>query len=573
MTHRRFFIIFIVFLAAICICSCGKKEPAAQIDASPKTEKLVGNKELTNFSVDFSAGYHEKDDIFPRAFEIWITETEYAKYQVESASITETDAKALVALVENDLRQIKDYTGFTPEQKTNIIIVENDEFGNRLGLPFRVENTAVMSPEQIGNNEHYAMTASAYMLNDEQWIGQGIAELLTNVVPDSNYLANYYNDGGNTDIIGMFCARFDERLCGMKEVSIARATAASIVHYMVKKDVNISDPRFVAATKQEWLKTIGVRVPYRYPYEEEFSGFSLRASDNKAYDIVIKSEIADYYIAWQKDKSCIMSDVHNLEYFLHRNNTGLLLLKKSIAENGPDSMKAKAAERFVYYIDETGYQTNAAMEGAMPSGGIYLQDTYSTAHTSIREAVAACAGEASGKWLELGLAEYYSALVLNDLEFMVEERNGFRNCDYRYLIMRDLVFNNDAFDFGDQSWGKAYYSDVLENYLSRGGTMKTQSGFDPALFYDASAFISYKSNESKPYDSWLDTCSIVSKYGVNEEGNELDSYQCGSLVNYLVKTYSLKSVLEVYSDYSKFNSVFGKSYKSLKALWLEEISN
>lgn len=573
MNGKRFFSVFALIAALICLCSCGKNEPVAVADATPKTEKLVGTKELTDFSVEFEQGRHGRDDILPRVFDTWTVETETALYQVESTTLTEDAAEAIVALVENDIRQIRDYTGFIPNPKPNVIIVDSDRFGKPLGSAYRSGNTAVMDPALVQANEHYAALVSAYMATAEQWIGQGVCELLLNGVPDSEYLVNYYNSGGDADILGLFCARFDDRLTSTKEATVARASAASLVHYIVDKGMNLSEHHFLASVKQEWLDTIGVNCRYKSPYEQELSGFWLEASSNKAYDFVLTSDIADYHIAWQNDKSCLMSSVHNLEYFLHRNVSGILMLKDSIRANGTDQMISGLSKKLKYYIDETGYQTAITMQGAMPSGEIFLPDTYSAAHKSLREAVISYAGKASKKWLEIGLAEYYSAMVLNDYEFMVEEQNGFKNCDYRYLLMRSLVFSSDSFNKGDPAWGKQYYSDLLEYYLSHGGSMATQADFDPRLFYNAAAFISLNSNKTKSYDSWLNDCAIASIYNVSEEGSELDQYQSGSFVNYLVKTYSLKDVLTVYSDYSKFSSVFGKSYEQLKANWISEITN
>jgi hypothetical protein len=571
--YRKYFVILILAVIMVFQCSCGKSEPAETIDATPKTEKLVGTKELTDFSVEFTEGRHNRDDILPRVFGVWIAETETAQYQVESTTLTDSDAKELVALVENDIRQIRDYTGISPDPKPVVIIAQSDKFGNPLGTAYRSGNTAVMSPSLINSNEHYASLASAVICTAEQWIGQGVCELLVNGVPDSKYLADYYNGGGDTDILGLFCARFDDRLCGIKEATAARATAASLVHYMVEKGMDLLKPGDIASVKQDWLSSIGVNSAYRYPYEGEFTGFWIESSSNEAYDFVLNSDLAVYHIAWQDDKSCLMSSVHDLEYFLHRNNSGLMMLKDSILANGTDQMIAGTSEKLTYYIDETGYRTAITMEGAMPSGEIFLPDTYSASHRSLREAVYSFAGTASKKWLQVGLSEYYSALVLNDYEFMVEERDGFRNCDYRYLLMRGLVFNSDAFELKNSEWGKSYYSDILDYYLSHGGSMAAQTDFDPVLFYNAAAFTSLNSNKTKAYDSWLDTRPIAVKYNISEEGSEMDNYQCGSFVSYLVKTYSLKDVMSVYSDYSKFVSVFGKGYEELKADWVNSVTN
>jgi hypothetical protein len=574
MNRKRFFVILILAVLMVFQCSCGKKEPTAgAADATPKTEKLVGAKELTDFSVKLQEGRHNRDEILPRVFNVWTAETEAAQYQVESTTLTYMDAVELIALVENDVRQILDYSGFSPDPKPIVIIVDSDTFGKPLGASYMSGNTAVMSSPLILQNEHFAALASAVLCTADQWVGQGVCELLINGVPDSKYLADYYNGGGDMDILGLFCARFDDRLCGAKEASVARASAASLVNYIVNKGMNLSEHNFVATLKQEWLKSIGVTKTYKYPYEGELAGFWINASSNEAYDFVLNSDLAVYHIAWQKDESCLMSSVHNLEYFLHRNYSGLLLLKDSIAANGTQRMLEGTAKKLMYNIDETGYQSAITMEGAMPSGEIFLPDTYSASHRSLREAVRSYAGAGTKKWLEIGLAEYYSAIFLKDYEFLVEERDGFRNCDYRYLLMRDLVFNKDAFDFEDSEWGKSYYTDILEYYMGHGGSMTTQSDFDPELFYNAAAFTSLNSNKTKSYDAWLDTRPISVKYNISEEGSEMDNYQAGSFVNYLVKTYSLKNVMTVYSDYSKLVTVFGKGYEELKADWVNSVKN
>jgi hypothetical protein len=518
---------------------------------------------------EFTEVRHSRDEILPRVFDALSSNTDRAQYLIESEGVTESQANDVVASVEKDLEKIENFFGEKSLPKLNIIVSKYGENGKPLEEAYQKNRAVIMPAVSAQSFEYYASLVSACS-ECEPWIAYGVSGILSGTKADNRRIAEYFESRDNLNILGLSGLRFYECVGGEEEVNKAKEVSVSLVRYIDDKYgrdelIKLAGKKSgldLAEVKRNWLKSIGVKRGYEYPYEGQFADFEFTSSKN--YDVIASCGSFTFNIKWLGDKEDELNSADSAESFLVKSVNQAELARTFLEENTDNPDKLNTDARVRVFIDEDIHRYHDSGGYAeTETDSIYLYNDLGT-WAFMHELVHIYTGSMTYngkfvKWLSEGVCEYVSAIRFDG--YHMDEWMGFTDCNMRYADLKSIYEKTYPYL---ASLDPVWTDRLLGYYLSHGGSLDSSEEFDTALFYDSCAY----SNLQMYRDSGNSAGMLIPEFGYDPIGSYVFAT---SFTNWLAEQYSFTDVLDAALDYSSFETTFGKDFMTLQEEWRNSI--
>jgi hypothetical protein len=190
-----------------------------------------------------------------------------------------------------------------------------------------------MGKDLILTGEYLSVLVLQTLQLDQLWLAHGVAAAIMENKINNDALTDYYQNGGDIGIIGLFNARFYTSVSG-DDVEIVNQTAVSLYNYIQRTYGNDECLRLLLGTsnlnlkeaKTNWLKSIKVSIPYDYKFEGALTEYMVYRSTK--FDLYIEGPYANYDVQMYLDGSHDLSSPYRLELFLYHNYLAVKELKE-----------------------------------------------------------------------------------------------------------------------------------------------------------------------------------------------------------------------------------------------------
>lgn len=489
---------------------------------------------------------YSRSSDYERPFKAWYGKTAQAEIYIYRELYSAAQATALFKKLQGQLEAANKRLAL-PKSITVFVVDSTWVDG-----PYTQGESLVIPRWAADSGQYLNQMAAACYSCGEPWLQAGLAQALWGSPLDTPMLKAYYEtafkEAGAKNILSLTPWLFLSTYNTPKELAILSATATSLVEYIEKtykaeKLLALCNnpeklPELLGVStkqlKNDWLKSLGCKQGYDYPYEDTFTGLTCLEANGF---LTVKGPGVQYDLA-----AGAFRKLPDLETFLYRNILGRAAVIRDIRNNSNDGRLFKLDADIHYTLDFSNRNSYERFSW-MDAHGVSYLDSEPNAHIHEATHLYICSYRAplAHIWLHEGLCEYFSILY------------GEYDREEQYEDMRD---SQDAPD--NTLWGLLY-----RYYVGKGGKTDSLEHFNLRLAYDADAYMVQKYTEAADYYYFM-----TDVYDAEIPDNEDLTYQeAGSFVYYLVETYSLKKVLAISNDFSTFEQVLGKSYNQVWQDW------
>ncbi len=345
-------------------------------------------------------------------------------------------------------------------------------------------------------------------------------------------------------------------------------SAASLLNYALNEE-HISDVKLAEqvnnSVRTRWLESLGVQRTVTYPFDGRFTGFIYYRKGECSLNILAGN---NFYCLNRLSDQEWFDEISDVEFFLDQTYYGRQAMEEYLLSEAPSISSLMDPEEIIlYYVKEMEPGDRRALGFA--NGNIITINQEAVHYYPLHEIVHTFNWnselDASSAMLKEGFAEYLGKLL--PLYPQTE-----KHCIYQDLNGR--VHGTETVAVGKSY---CYYLDpeqleaAKQWYLAQGGRMDSEEAIDPRLFMDAVAFATmyrdgYAGSRGVP---------IGEKYSQiqpgRQDGLELNYTQAASFVGWLIDTYTIDRVLDVYVNGAEDRLLDGKTYKDLKSEWLASL--
>ncbi len=374
--------------------------------------------------------------------------------------------------------------------------------------------------------------------SDERWLSHGLdAYLSGKEVPD---LSEFFADPANMVYLTLYTDMFlyDEA----KSIPVAEAFFCFVVETYGKDALLDTDRRI--EYKSAYLASLGVESGYLQDPRVEAMLSRMTASSDKDRAYILTVDNTTYTLNDFSQGS--ISQYHALFY----NNTKALAdMLTFIRENLPGAgLNTDRHFRYDMTFDGTG------ISFTLSDGRMSINDMHSMLHESLH-AMGLRADTDEFIWLTEGLCNYMGKLM------------GFNpqlaSSSAQVLTMAGAGYFDERIESGDVA--AVYNKRLYEAYTAAGGSLSSAAEFDLILYHDLGAVLE-RAVLGETVQTIADAYETLNNRPYTAPGTELTYAETTSMVNYLVETYGLETVMKAAQN-EDVEGVLGKSYDELKVLW------
>lgn len=532
-------------------------------------------------------GQHQRDAYVQRDYSTWNIETELAVYTIEQYDFTwkwyvkKSEAIKVTEKIDAQLAQMVSYCGPT-SGKIQVHVVSMDIANISLNDAYAADDAVYLSFEHIRIGNYIEALARAYLHNYPPWVAYGVANVITGDFLSESYIADYFTYVGNTDVLRLTGVRFCRAICGEYDVAVAKGIATSLVRYLKMQNIDetllpILHAVDITDTKQAWLDTIGVTIPYTYDYEAFWDGIAF--ARNAAYNMVMEKSDLCFTINWnagrvQPKDGYRAFNADALEQLMITSTMALQQTKGVISQNVSKADQLGILDPISFIVDERLFDqyaqqmtnTNIALLEVVdvvnpgdrevwltPQGIDPTQTAYVIAHE-----VAHVFLPEEHLWLREGLASYIAmTLPRSDLPY--------QNLDGLYEALCEVKQLGESASFeGDDAQMMYDLAAALACYEKNGGSLASKTTFNPILYAHAAAYAIEPKQVSPDDEDFV--------LGEKEWRGSITHASYTSFVSFLVEKHGLKNVIKVALSYNQLERVFGKSLDALQADWMKSLT-
>lgn len=425
-----------------------------------------------------------------------------------------------------------------------------------------------VSPDELDTRSFLEEFLEAGTGIGEYWILNGLASLILGEKSDSEVLQTFYESTDDLDIAGLFYAYFQEDWANTEEIQIAKMSATSLLLYALNEEhipsMNLAE-QVNNDVRTRWLKSLGVLKTVTYSYDGRFTRFIFYRKGDCSLNILAGN--IHYCLNRLSDQE-FFDEISDVEFFLDQTYYGRQAMEEYLLANAPSISSRMNTEEDIFFIVKEmepgdrralGYTNGNII--TINQEAVYYYPLHEIVHTFDWNSDL----DSNNAMLKEGFAEYIGKLL--PLYPQTE-----KDCAYQDLTGR--VHGTETVVPG-KSYCYCLDPEQLEAakqwYLAQGGQMDSEEIIDPRLFVDAVSFATiYR-------DAYAGSrgISIGEKYSqINpsrQYGLELNYTQAASFVGWLIDTYTIDRVLDVYVNGTEARLLDGKTYEELKSEWLADL--
>jgi len=424
------------------------------------------------------------------------------------------------------------------------------------------------SPDELDSRSFLEELLGAGTGISEYWILNGLASLISGEEPDGEKLKSFYESTDDLDITGLFYAYFQEDWASEEEIRIAEMSATSLLNYALNEE-HITALKLTEqvnnSVRTRWLESLGVQRMVTYPFDGRFTGFIYYKKGDCSLNILAGTI---FYCLNRLSDQEYFDEISDVEFFLDQTYYGRQAMEDYLFTEAPSISSLMDAEEIIlYYVIEMEPGDRRAL--GFTNGNIITINQEAVYYYPLHEMVHTFNWnselDSSSVMLKEGFAEYLGKLL--PLYPQTE----------KHCIFQDLtgkVHGNETIVPG-KTYCYCLDPEQLEAakqwYLTQGGRVDSENDVDPRLFVDAVAFATmyrdaYAGSRGVP---------IGEKYSQiqpdRQDGLELNYTQAASFVGWLIDTYTIDRVLDVYVNGTENRLLDNKTYEDLKSEWLTSL--
>lgn len=533
----------LVLLIMFTLCACSN----INTDSLPAEDRAVS----------FTENKRSRSEECVRTYTEYLAKTDHADISIEKALYNEADAMAVASDIENTLIAISDYFAMELERPTIMLVTQDNYYGRPLKQSFSQRLTLFTNVENVNSHEYAAPLIGMLTGVRDAWAQYGIAAQICSAVPDAGELKQYYNSGGDINILSLAPSRLFEPLAGDK-TEAAQKTAVCFYDFLVKsygKEAALElalggfEDFDISAQKKKWLESIGVSVPYEYEYENAFAGYKFERS--LTHDVMISAPCATYLVNLSdNDDTLLMNTCEGFEHFLYINKMGIQAYWE-LVDKSELSSKLVSIPPIYDIIEETvqlpsddiaGYITDMTVTPPY----IRLHERrieYAHMHEYVHATLPFCPNVVDKRahtWLGEGLACALSTALPLEYAHEISIAGGVDEL-YDYIAYDLSTCTDETF--------KLFLSVAQEHYFSK---------INEGLSYDRKCFV--------------DALAVGMLRAYPNAKDEGHPYLFESWMSYMIEMYSLDNALAAYLDTDSFESIYGMTFEASLAQWAEHFN-
>lgn len=535
MERKIILLLIVVFILVTSILGCASE---IQNEIEEETEIEVP---------EFSQSYSSRDELYPVSFKVYSAEDEELKLSIGDTIYDPDEATEFYKCVKEDINLVANVFGDERIVPVSFYLVEEPYDGGCYARGNRVYCTI----EDVREKNYRLPLMQACLSLTEPWMVEGAAAYVFSEEQDDQVLLEYYTSTEDIDILGLFGAYFYPEFASEEEMKVAKGTAASIATYIIDKHgIDSFFESNETSYRQEWLQSIGVDREYFDEYSSTLGG--LLYSHTKDYPLIIRANKAEFYFQIIPE---YMDTVEQIKTVIIDALEGSEFVMEYIRVNAPRNYK-RLSENFegvvrYYFVTDTwkGYMGTADADFKVIEarhGSVIIHElTHIFIPGSFSKSI----------WQFEGIAEYFN--------YNVYPTQTLKETYYEYL----------TWDFSGSDNRSKALSLCQDYYLSHAPLPESPQDMEIGLLFEAFAVIPITHPELR-FDTKLYR-SVLEVRGRSDNGvvgNELTYQQAYLFISYLIDNYSLDTVLDFCQDGADFKTIFGDSYESLKAQWIDSIA-
>lgn len=483
---------------------------------------------------EYKDSRHNWSDSYNATFDMMLAENEYIGIGIKNNIYSKKIQKEITEILVDKFELMKKQTLYRPDKKIYIYILDKT-IQNQI---FLVDSSIYCSIDHINSEDFLYYLVSLYFDIKEPWKAIGLCGYINESLIDNSKLADYYLNADNFDLLGLFGGRFLHEWNTKEEFEIAFMTAYSYTKYLIN-DNDILDFLYDDMdNRQEWLTSIGVNK--ELDESSEIMDITCYAKDNE-YPLIVHTNDSSYYF---KPIENYFTTAEQMEEFIRLAKDFREYLQNYLRKNAAISFSKLNVDVSYRYYMRTGlslcYVDRKSNEINLAFG------IYGLTHEIVHEMIPYKRDE---RWIDEGLAEYLSCVVYPN--------NEKRKWYYDTICQFDK--NDDIYKF----------------YIEHGGSLNSISDFNMELAIDAYCYAKLRNQSSSWEQEHFNSPLISDLYHIDNKnksrGDELTYFQASSFVNYLVKKYTIDTVIDFCNSTISYEDYFGYSYIQLKQDWIAEI--
>ncbi len=248
------------------------------------------------------------------------------RIQITDTDQSGFDQKEACGRVEKDIVRIRQF-GETEKTALSVSVRED------VSVPYVANDTLVCTAADLKDGRYRPALVQALLETEEPWLYYGISGYVFGDAADEAMLREWYADGEDMGILGLFGLRFFPEWVTQREWEAARQTAISLVRWMTEvKKQDVRTAPLTDGLKQEWLSWLGVDRTYTDPYAGWLEGYRFERSDD--FLVRILGEDASYCFY---DFVKFGENAQDVETFLYRERYGKEQIYRYLEDEGGDT--------------------------------------------------------------------------------------------------------------------------------------------------------------------------------------------------------------------------------------------
>ena len=552
----------IAILVVVLLVSCS---PLSTLDPLPTV--LVPTSSLPPWDGDslvFTDGKYSRSEACGRLFDTNQTVYGPLTIGIETNLNTPQDSKGLASKVITLYRNLYTESPIPLSRSTIVYIISNPD----IGRCYSKGNLVFASPDELATRFFLEELLGAGTGISEYWVLYGLASLIAGDEPDQELLSTWYGNTDDLDIAGLFFAYFQEDWASAEEIQIAEMSATSLLKYALYTE-RISAEHLVEQVNNNvrtlWLASLGLHRKVTYPYDGRFTRFIYYRKGDCSLNIAAGNM---RYCLNRLSEQEYFDEISEVEFFLNQTYFGRKAIEEYLFSEAPSIRDLMDRDETIYYLVKEMEPGDRRALGFVNGNNItinrealYYYPLHELVHTF--------------NW-NTNLDKYSAMLSEGFAEYLGKLLPIYPQTE-KHCIFQDLTGKVHGIDTIVPGKSFCYYLDpeqlavAKQWYIAQGGRIDDEEVISPRLFVDA---VSFATIYRKAYGGSRGV-PIGEKYAQikfdSQDGLELSYTQASSYVSWLIDTYTLDRVLDVYVNGAEDRFLEGKTYEELKSAWIADL--
>ena len=508
----------------------------------------------------FTMDHFVRDDKIPYTMDVLSYKSDYATYYVEG---TDTNlAEEIVTKSEEILSEIKSLSGNHTWEKPKLYFLDD------LNVAITIEEYGIFihTKDFLADSARFHQEMIYWQYPCDYWLSYGLSHRGLEV--NLEELSAFYSKEENLKSLSLFGARFFEKFVDDVQVQMTEKTAVSLTNFILEEKPEVLEQLLnpgdnyliINKIKNDWLNNIS--VPLQYENELESTNYKIRFFSREDelivqlqnLKIVLEDEIYD-------DSEDSVANIDLFELFMEMTYQDLTdmktFLKTELGADCPDLEKEVTCQKHL--------RGRSFYNG---SNHIYFSNWLSLLHELVHAYFLTGSGseDVESYWLNEGLAEYLGTIKFNSY------------CKESFLKSQDKWWELNQEEV-ENRMPKTIYPEYLDML-----TEEETLALFAKLYFDVetetlehekyySLFTMMELNSKVFFEKFIkDKETLEAIYQMQESAatSQWTYKHCEEFTAFLVKRYSLATVVELSKYYKRQEELLGASIEELHEEWFVE---